>query len=249
MSALNTWMYDTVGKKPNVEPHDVFLNLGYLADDTQEPTPLLVKQNLYQAVVSEVDLKGKKVLEIGCGRGGGANYLFERLQPAQYVGIDISENSIAFCKRTHQHPGLEFQQADAQYLPFEDDSFDVVINVESSHCYHDKNRFLNEVHRVLKPQGHFCYCDVMTRKIEKKLRNHLEWMFEVKNWENITPYTMNAIEKTAPSTRKSIKKATRGLKYFLRKMYYGWAALPGSSMFRALINKKVFYLMVYAKAK
>ena len=50
-------------------------------------------------------------------------------------------------------------QGDAQNLPFPDQSFDAVINVEASHQYPDFPRFLEEVTRVLRPGGHFLYTD------------------------------------------------------------------------------------------
>jgi ubiquinone/menaquinone biosynthesis C-methylase UbiE len=50
-------------------------------------------------------------------------------------------------------------QGDAQNLPFPDQSFEAVINVEASHQYPDFPRFLKEVARVLRPGGHFLYTD------------------------------------------------------------------------------------------
>src|ERR1700690_3091246 len=50
-------------------------------------------------------------------------------------------------------------QGDAENLPFEKNTFDVVINVEASHCYPNFPRFLSEVARVLRHGGHFLYAD------------------------------------------------------------------------------------------
>ena len=55
-------------------------------------------------------------------------------------------------------------QADAEKLPFDDESFDAIINVESSHCYPHIDSFLSEVRRVLAPGG--CFGIVDFRKIE-----------------------------------------------------------------------------------
>ena len=51
-------------------------------------------------------------------------------------------------------------RGDAENLPFPDQSFDAVINIESSHCYPRFPRFLAEVARVLRPGGHFLYADL-----------------------------------------------------------------------------------------
>lgn len=105
-------------------------------------------------------LAGKRVLEVGCGRGGGASYLTRALGPASYVGLDLNAAGIEFCRRRHRLPGLEFVHGHAEDLPCPPESFDAVINVESSHCYPHFDRFLSEVARVLRPGGTFLYADV-----------------------------------------------------------------------------------------
>jgi len=114
---------------------------------------------LYHHVASQVDLKGKTVLEVSCGHGGGASWIMRTMQPAAYTGLDLNPAGIGFCQRRHALPGLTFTQGDAQRLPFGDASLDVVINVEASHCYPDFPGFLAEVARVLRPGGHFLYAD------------------------------------------------------------------------------------------
>jgi SAM-dependent methyltransferase len=116
---------------------------------------------LYHATAIQAGaLAGKRVLEVGCGRGGGASYLTRTLNPASYVGLDLNESGIRFCRRRHQVPRLQFVHGNAEDLPFPPASFDAVINVESSHCYPHFDRFLNEVARVLRPGGPFLYTDV-----------------------------------------------------------------------------------------
>lgn len=79
--------------------------------------------------------------------------------PATYTGLDLNPTGIAFCRKRHQVEGLTFAQGDAERLPFANASFDVVINVEASHCYPHFPRFLAEVARVLRPGGEFLYAD------------------------------------------------------------------------------------------
>ncbi len=108
---------------------------------------------LYHHVASQVDLRGKDVLEVSCGHGGGASWLSRTMQPASYTGLDLNPTGIAFCQKRYQVSGLSFVQGDAQQLPFPDQSLDAVVNVEASHCYPDFPGFLAEVARVLKPGG------------------------------------------------------------------------------------------------
>jgi ubiquinone/menaquinone biosynthesis C-methylase UbiE len=76
----------------------------------------------------------------------------------------LNPASIDLCRKRHKLPGLDFVQGDAQDLPFADETFDAVINVEASHQYPDFERFLAEVARVLRPGGHFLYTDNCRRR-------------------------------------------------------------------------------------
>jgi ubiquinone/menaquinone biosynthesis C-methylase UbiE len=151
--------------------HDdvVFLNWGYEEDppmglpleESDEPNRYSIQ--LYHQTATQVDLAGKKVLEVSCGHGGGASYLTRTLHPASYTGLDFNSAAIDFCKKRHNLPGLDFVQGDAENLPFPDESFDAVINVEASHIYPHFERFVDEVARVLRPGGHFLHADFRNR--------------------------------------------------------------------------------------
>ncbi len=143
----------------------VFFNFGY-EEDPPMALPLAASDEpnrygiqLYHVTASQVDLTGKRVLEVSCGAGGGASYITRTLGPASYTGLDLNPASIDKCRARHHVPGLDFVQGDAQDLPFPDGSFDAVINVEASHQYPNVPGFLDEVARVLCPGGHLLYTD------------------------------------------------------------------------------------------
>lgn len=148
----------------------VFLNLAYEEDPpmalpleaSDEPNRLFI--GLYHRTATQVDLAGKRVLEVSCGHGGGASYLVRTLGPASYTGLDLNRAGIDFCRKRHQLPGLDFVHGNAQDLPFGDQTFDAVINVEASLYYPRFPRFLAEVARVLRPGGHFLYTDLRLRE-------------------------------------------------------------------------------------
>jgi SAM-dependent methyltransferase len=143
----------------------VFFNFGYEEDPpmalplagSDEPNRFGIQ--LYHLTATQVDLTGKRVLEVSCGAGGGASYIVRTLRPATYTGLDLNPASIDFCRKRHNLPGLDFVQGDAENLPFADQTFDAVINVEAAHQYPNFPRFLAEVARVLRPGGHFLYTD------------------------------------------------------------------------------------------
>ena len=73
------------------------LNVPLGADD--EPNRACIQ--LYHHVATQVDLRGKNVLEVSCGHGGGASYLTRTLQPATYTGLDLNPTGIRFCQQRH----------------------------------------------------------------------------------------------------------------------------------------------------
>ena len=85
------------------------------------------------------------------------------MRPSSYTGLDFNPDGIAFAQRRHNLAGLEFVHGDAEKLPFPDESFDAVLNVEASHAYPHFERFLSEMVRVLRPGGHFLYTDFRDR--------------------------------------------------------------------------------------
>src|SRR5262249_30134282 len=149
---LFNWVYDVMNLLMR-RADAGFLNYGYApTDDNVEHLDLPPEAEedrfsiqLYHHVASAVPLRGLDVLWVGCGRGGGSAWVFERHQPATMTGLDLSESSIAYCTQRYGRPGLSFVTGDAEQLPFPDASFDAVLNIESSHCYPDVTRFLAEV--------------------------------------------------------------------------------------------------------
>ncbi|AKN18172.1 phthiotriol/phenolphthiotriol dimycocerosates methyltransferase [Mycobacterium haemophilum] len=161
---LQKWAYPLVTRRLGAD--DVFLNFGY-EEDPPMSLQLVVSDEpnrgsiqLYHRTATQADIRGKRVLEVGCGHGGGASYLMRTLHPASYTGMDLNSTGVAFCQKRHRLPGLDFVRGDAQNLPFPDQSFDAVVNIESSTYYPSLPRFLAEVARVLRPGGHFLYADV-----------------------------------------------------------------------------------------
>ena len=147
-----------------------FMNYGYRAADgvtslslAPEDEPDRSCIELYHLLAAAGDLSGREVLEIGSGRGGGASFVARYHAPRRVVGVDLSRHAVSFCRSRHAVPGLFFEQGDAENLNFPAASFDVVVNVESSHCYGDQSAFLREVRRVLRADGYFLYADFRLR--------------------------------------------------------------------------------------
>ena len=146
----------------------IFMNHGYAAETDQfdwlREDDLLWRYsiNLVRQVIGDFPLSGRRVLETGCGRGGPCSYLVRYHQPALVVGLDACQAAAVFCQHRHPEAGLTFLAGRAEQLPFRLRSFDVVLNVESAHCYPDLAPFFAEVARVLVPGGLFCYADTFS---------------------------------------------------------------------------------------
>jgi len=142
-------------------PEFTVLNYGFSSDpeDSLIPAdnPEFYCLRLYEHTVRDVPLKDASVLEVSCGRGGGASFLHRTFAPKRYVGIDLSQENIRIARLRRDGP--EFRIGDAEMLDFDDQSFDVVVNIEASHLYENRQLFFAEVFRVLKPGGYFCYTD------------------------------------------------------------------------------------------
>ncbi len=149
------------------DPRFVFINHGFVELDGSDnfawvkrgDEPWRYSLNLVRQIVRGVPVDNARVLDVGCGRGGTCSYFVRYQTPGEVVGVDLVPGHVEFCSATHRAPNLRFLQADAQSLPFEDASFDVVTNIESSHCYPRLEAFFSEVRRVLRPGGVFCYTD------------------------------------------------------------------------------------------
>jgi len=117
-----------------------------LAVDPKLPEHLALQLYMRLAVALQSDgclqLSGCEVLELGSGRGGGAAHVARHFRPRRFVALDVSVEATALARRLHDaDSGVEFVHGDAENLPFAKASFDVVINVESAHCYGSIDRF------------------------------------------------------------------------------------------------------------
>ncbi len=213
-----------------------FLNYGYADDDTEMFRENLkapdredhLSIRLYSRLLDGIPIVGKRVLDVGCGRGGGSSYIARYLRPAEIVGVDYSTWSIAFCNRHHKVENLQFRVGDAENLRFEPNSFDVIINVESSHAYRDESAFLASAHRILAPNGLLCFCDVrpshrlveLERKIDES-RLQLVWR------SDISANVLRALRLGSESRSQMIRQTFPKV---MHQSVFDWAGVEGGAV-------------------
>lgn len=144
-------------------------------------------------------LKGKTLLEVGSGRGGGISFLTRHFEPERAIGIDFSHNQVDFCKNRHKNVNqLEFYQGDAEALSTNENLgtniADCVINVESSHCYGNIDNFFREVNAILKDDGVFCYTDFRGPEGMIELKKKVDEYFTVEKSIDISKNVSHALK-------------------------------------------------------
>jgi ubiquinone/menaquinone biosynthesis C-methylase UbiE len=97
--------------------------------------------------------EGRRVLDSCSGLGWGS-YLVAGAA-AEVVGIDRDSAAVAFCRRHWKSGNLKFLEGSVLELPFEDDSFDIVMCMEAIEHFSvsDGRRYLSELGRVCRPGG------------------------------------------------------------------------------------------------
>lgn len=194
---------------------------------------------LYHHVASHADLQGKEILEVSCGHGGGASYVLRYLKPRKITALDLNAAGVELCRRLHILEGLEFVQGDAESLPFEDQSFDAVINVEASHCYPHFAKFLAEVLRVLKPGGHFLYADFRFKEGIAAWEEAIKKSpLRVVKTENISPQVLRGLDSLSERSQLLVERL---LPRFLHWLGRDFSGTQGSRVHSSLQNGDMVY--------
>ncbi|KAB2861131.1 MAG: methyltransferase domain-containing protein [Anaerolineae bacterium] len=98
--------------------------------------------------------KGQHVLDVACGTGILARTIAERLgEGGSIVGLDINNGMLAVA--THKAPSIDWRHGTAEALPFDNDSFDVVVSQFGLMFFENRPLALQEMVRVLRTRGHF----------------------------------------------------------------------------------------------
>lgn len=127
------------------------------------------------------DLRGKKILDIGCGFGDFAKFCVD--EGAESVtGIDISENMLAQAK---QHPRITYMHCAIEDVELPEDSYDIAVSSLAFHYVEDLNSLIQRISLWLRPAGELIFSTehpIVTASLAQ-----LEWVTDGDNNELYWP--------------------------------------------------------------
>lgn len=201
---------------------------------------------LYQRVLEGVELKKKQVLEVGSGRGGGCDFIARYSDAASVTGIDLAQKNIELSQQFYHNNKLHFTAGNAEKIPFPDSSFDVVLNVESSHCYGDMEAFAQEVMRVLKPGGYFAWADLRAKEgMPQVEKTFTDASLSLLKKEDITLNVLKALDQISPFKEQAIGEK---VPFLWRHFFSEFAGVQNSKIYKGFQRGDfVYYAYLFRK--
>jgi ubiquinone/menaquinone biosynthesis C-methylase UbiE len=105
-----------------------------------------------------------RIIDVGCGFGAMNIVLAHRFIDSEIVGIDLSDPLLRLASQSAQAANLDdrvrFEKADVHQIPYDDGAFDAVISTNMVHLVDDPVQMLNEIERILVPDGCLFIADI-----------------------------------------------------------------------------------------
>jgi ubiquinone/menaquinone biosynthesis C-methylase UbiE len=147
------------------------------------------------------------ILDVACGTGEFERLLLERNPTQQITGIDISNKMLNVAKEKYQtYPNVEFHQASVHSLPFESDSFDVVVSANAFHYFDNPQVALTEMKRVLKPNGKLVILDWNK---DYPICRICDWILQIFDPAHQQCYTQEELHQLLLSAEFKIHRASK----------------------------------------
>jgi SAM-dependent methyltransferase len=139
-----------VTRNPNVEvfDRDAAEHGGYRYTAGASLSSRLATQRSRDVIVELADLRGRSVIDMGCGDGYFTLQLSDAAQPRRLLAVDAAGQAVAAARGRRTTQRVEFALADIHRLPFPDDSFDVALVQSILHHDDDPRDVIREAFRV-----------------------------------------------------------------------------------------------------
>jgi cyclopropane fatty-acyl-phospholipid synthase-like methyltransferase len=146
------------------------------------------------------------LLDVGSGIGSSCLYLANKYG-CRATGVDLVESQIEESARraslAHAENRVHFKKGKAEDLPFADNSFDVAISNEVLCHVVDRKRALDQIWRVLKPQGRFIFSDLLDR--QENITSETKFFYEYLK-QPVVSESLESYDKLLMASRFKVKK-------------------------------------------
>ena len=140
-----------------------------------------------------VELKEKSdYLEIGCGIGAVTEHLSEKYR-INATGIDVDPEQIEYArKHANSDNNIVFQVEDSVILPFDSDSFDIVLIHMVLHHIADWETAVREIHRVLRTGGSLILGDIVFSRFITKLFGFMKKKYGIAAYDELQEFILRS---------------------------------------------------------
>ncbi|VDN44353.1 unnamed protein product [Gongylonema pulchrum] len=133
-------------------------------------------------------------------------------------------------------------RGNAENLPFADKSFDIILNIESSHLYVSCQQFFRECSRVLSEHGFLCWADIhYTHKLNLTLNEAEQSGLRLIQLEDITEQVLQGIAVTSARYDAMLQTAPYFIRLFRNSIRATYCA-PGTESYRRLMKREKIYI-------
>jgi ubiquinone/menaquinone biosynthesis C-methylase UbiE len=234
--------YDAVARR---SPDHAFLNYGFddfdqAARHASEGDLVSACRRLYETILMPFPVDIGQIVEVGCGRGGGAEFLLQSRPGLRYLGIDLSPEHLALCRtRFASRPGTGFVLADAAYLPARDGRFDAAFSIEAAQHFAEPNRFYHEVARLLRPGGWFLVASLW-QPSQEPTDVFRDAGFRVVERRDITANVVASLSRTSGLREQLVDSLSLPERF--RPLLLSWAGVRGTASFDCLATGALLYV-------
>lgn len=227
------------GKAEDVVLEEFMNDIGDLQEYESHRTHIYLYEKAMSMHPSYPDFENLEILEVSCGQGYSLEWIERWHGPTKcLIGCDKvvtrNVNNIVY--------------GDATSLPFNDESFDFVLNVEAAHLYSDYRKFFKECHRVLRTDGVFCYADVRYPRDVSLLNEAAKAVgFETRHLEYCTEEVVEGLNHSARKYDTLLAQAPFFVKLFKKSLRATYCA-PGTEAYERLrTHQKVYIAAMWMK--
>ena len=224
-----------------------FMNYGYAPlsaalAHSREPERYCLQ--LYEQLIGATEITGKRVVEVSCGRGGAATHVAATYRPAEYIGIDISEENVRLAAlRGAGLRNLRFTAGNAEALPLPTATCHTLINVEATHLYDNPAAFFAEARRVLEPEGVFLHADLAWKDKDPEEMIAAAG-FTVTSVEDITANVLESLELDS-SRREAI---VASFPEHMQNDFRDWSGVRGFRAYNRFKSREWIYRCIRARS-